>query len=160
MYHGKAIDDGYPYHCIFYKVQEKYPEDGDLIGDGNEDSSDGDLLGDDDEATASSETTEEQEATDTENADETETTSTEIILLKTECDIQKVSKLYSSGVILADYKVLFSEEGVGRKLPFTVGDKFRCDDYSTPLQQGVVRGISHNPPFGHEIEVRITSFSE
>lgn len=65
-----AIEE-FPFHGTFYDVYEKDPEDGDMIGDGNEDSSDGDLLGDEDEATASSETTEEN--TDTSNAESSDT---------------------------------------------------------------------------------------
>lgn len=59
------------------------------------------------------------------------------ILLETVCDIQQASKLISSGTIMADYDVYFPCES-GASLPIRMNSKFKCDDYSIPINGRVV----------------------
>lgn len=159
MHYSRKAMTRFPFHGTFYSVPTETPDDGDLIGDGNDVADDGDLLGDDDEEVETelvSETDETEETTET-DTETTDDDSGEVILLETECDIQEANKLFSSGVLITDYDVYFDKEKVGRTLPFGMNCKFRCDNYPITLQ-GFVREIVYSPPFGYKIGIRVNSY--
>lgn len=139
----------YPFNGTFYEIETVKPDDGDLLGDGNDGSSDGDLLGDDDEDTATS--SDAETTTDTEG--ETETSDEETVLLETTCDIQQAAKLINSGTIMADFKVYFPCEQ-GAKLPIRFNTKFRCDDYAIPIR-GYVVGLEYSQLGGCSVDIKM-----
>lgn len=161
MYYDRFSPEAgsYTYHCEFYRVTAETPDDGDLIGDGNDVADDGDLLGDDDEEVDTEAVSETDETKDTTETDaETTTDEDEVILLEVKCNIQKTDKLMSSGTVMADYEVYYPWGRTEGKVPFVIGDKFRCNDYSfTPLQ-GTVLGIVDEKPYNQHIQIRVNSF--
>lgn len=131
MYYSRTITE-FPYHGVFFTVPTKWPEDGDLIGDG-------DLLGKEDDP-------------DTEGKEEE--ASEEIVLLERKCDIQQAAKLISSGTIMADYTVFFPCE-TGEKLPIRFNTNFRCDDYAIPINGRVV-GLEFSELGGCSVDIKMS----
>lgn len=118
-YTDRALMERFPYHGVFYMLGEAVNEDGsyDLTEDDDETlNSDGsyDLDEDEDEEDVSSDTTtsdvsdEDTETTTdaSETTDDETSSSDEIIVLETPCDIQAANALFS-GQITRGYRIYF-----------------------------------------------------
>lgn len=78
----------------------------------------------------------------------------ETILLETVCDIQKASKMFSNGTIMADYKVFFPCD-IGAKIPIRFNSNFRCADYAIPIQGRVV-GLEYSQLGGCMVDIKMS----
>lgn len=83
-----------------------------------------------------------------------ESSGEDIILLETQCDIQKKSATISNGTIMAEYKIFFPWEN-GKDLPIPLNTIFKCEDYAVPVI-GRVFGISASQLGGCTVDIKCT----
>lgn len=131
----------YLYHGVFYTTEaEEQDESGDIID--NERTVD-DIVFNDDEV--------DPDYDDSSDDDKGEVV--ENVVMEVECDILQSAKMFTGGVIVADYDVFFHTLP-GQKLPIRSSMMFRCDDYPIPIN-GMIVGIDPTQ-LGVKVQIKMS----